>query len=518
MNALEEALARRERAGLAAYGERDRALVTPARSRVRRARTMRAAGWGATAVVVMGVGVAGVLAAPSIWEREIDPAGIAGAAHAEDLLANALPRTPGLEPSDVRQDALRCEVDPDENPWARTDVAGAVYGAECDAIRVGDEQLLRLLPEATIVRVDRTDARAAFTIDWTVQNVSADTTLAVDSGAAVAGLVVGGDTMGSEGASISNRGFSSSSAWLSPTTRLGLLVGETDPISLAPGETLSGSTVLEWTASDTSFGDEALMAIGFGGAYPDVTVQLRVLPAGTPGGTELLLEASELITPQIVVDEAPDGVIADDLRGALRGRTHEMADALDAQPVLRCEPDPGLDPRWGEVDQDGIDVVCGSFWASSKPLLELRSITFTVDGDELDVDYEVRNVAGYPLALDLGAAALAVNASPDTIPGEGASVGFDRGALWGDQLWVSDTERIGLVRRPLQTHMLPDGESFAAEARFPLTALPAEGAGEWSVQVPLVAQAGAEDALLLEATWHGEVIWNGEPLGHPSEG
>lgn len=517
MNALEEALARREQAGLTEYGDRDDALVTPARSRVRRARTMRTAGWGAAAVAVVGVAVAAIVVAPSAGDRAVEPAGPDGdpsgsVVRAEELLAGAALRTPGLQVDDVRQDALRCDVGAESNPWARADSAPGVYGAECDAVRVGDEQLVRLVPEETTVRVDRTDARAAFTVDWTLQNVSADTTVAVDRGAAVAGLVVGRDTVGTAGPSISNRGFWTASAWLSPSTRLGLLVSDTDPIALAPGETLSGSTVLEWTASDTSSGDEALMAIAFGGAYPDVTVQLRVLPAGAAGDTELLLEATSLTRPEIVVDDAPDGVVADDLLGALRERTREMADALDAQPVLRCEPEPGLDPRWGELDQDGLNVACRSFWASDSPMLELTDLTFTVDGDELDVDYGVRNVAGYPLALDLGATAVAVSTAPEAVPGQGRSVNVDGAALWGDQLWLSNTERYGLIRRAPDVTMLADGGMYAGEARFPLDAVPADGSGEWSVQVPLSAQAGAEEALLLE------VVWDGESLGTPPEG
>ncbi|WP_062528878.1 hypothetical protein [Demequina rhizosphaerae] len=403
-NELMESLARQAETGGALYDGRggvDDAVVAPARRRVRRARTMRAAGTlGVTALVLAG-GVAAALewqggrdrVAPAITSVPHTPDAIHGIT-ADDLRATEAARTRGE--TLPGQAAAVCTYDEVTNPFSG-DVGGVAYN--CPAVWIGDAPLLDLSAAATV------EPDGAVDVTWTLINVS-DEALVVDRDAITLGLLAEPDaivesTTGGDDTTVAL------SLWTSDAERFVSAQSGTEPVSLEPGETLDGgSLLLPQTLGETTV-DGMVEAMADGTLDPTVTLQVRIPPAGLGwAADELFLEASTTVASTGTLDPISPAFVD------LEPRTRDEVRA-DAQAAFSCWLG-RENPRTGEERLDDAywtNARCDAAWIPGVPQVTLTDLALTERDEYNDVvaTWTVTNVSDRDVSIDARSAGLNID-------------------------------------------------------------------------------------------------------------
>ena len=509
-NEIFESLDRGAREGAAMFPGRVDGVVAPARSRVRRARTMRAVGTGAVASVLVGVAAVGVAwgGGPDGVAPAVSPSGSGSPAPsmtaegdprvATDRLAlSASPRERGVPADGERQEALVCS-----GPDASPDVHEFVF-AECAPVWVGDAAVV---DTGATISVNATGT--VVTIAWELTNVSEEPIVLNQDAIAVALTTDPGAL--STGGSVSAARLWDTSLWLSDTTRAGLLTGGGDRIMLASHEIMSG--VATFNASAPAEGDEpdAVHQIATGEAEPWVTLQVPLVSTAEECAQEAACEPSSfLLEATTRPANAEAAKVAQDLLGVAQPRNAEDFDRGAAQAGLDCQMDPALNPRVSESDQDARYVTCDAVWLSEEsPLVELRDMTFDFDSvsGDVTVNWTAANVSGVRMQLDLESVVVAIETAPN--PRLAVSTWArvsDAGSLVADTFWVAPTQRYGYLSPSTSIGELEPHQLFGGSTT--VSGLSEEDLSGISaalmVRVPARDDLDGSQEVLLEVPWAG---------------
>lgn len=446
-------------AGEDLYDARAASLTTRARSRVRRARTMRAAGTGALAAVVIGIAAVGVAwgggrdgvapaVSPSATASSSPTPTVAdrdARVTADRLASSASPRERGVAPDVERQEAALCE-----GPWPEPGSNGIVFD-ECAAVWVGDGWVMDAFATVSFDAVT-----SQLVIGWEIANAT-DEPLAFDGDSVAIGLV--SDPEGrSTGASVSRQTVLDTSLWLSDTTRGMVLGGDSEEMVVPAHQVRSGVAIIPVAAPAEGEDADVAYLVATGAVDPWVVVQARLLPSEGDVGRALVLETTTLPAA------AELATTADDLRGVAQPRNAEDFDRGAAQAGLDCVMDPTLNPRLSEIDQGAFFPICDAVWLTDdSPLLELRDMTVDYDAvsGEVTVNWTVGNASGGRIQIDRGSVAVAVETGSAPELETSTSVELSEGgSLVGDSLWVSPTERYGFVTRESSVEELEPNQLF----------------------------------------------------------
>ncbi|WP_062312578.1 hypothetical protein [Demequina rhizosphaerae] len=492
-NELMESLARQAETGGALYDGRggvDDAVVAPARRRVRRARTMRAAGTlGVTALVLAG-GVAAALewqgqradVAPAITDVPDAPDEVTGIT-SDDLLTDTAARTRGE--TLPGQAAALCSYDETANPFSG-DVGGVAFN--CPAVWVSDAPLLDLSASATV------EPDGAVDVTWTLTNVS-DDALVVDRDAITLGLLTEPDaivesTTGGDDTTVAL------SLWTSDSERFVSAQSGTEPISLEPGETLDGgSLLLPQTLGETTV-DGMVEAMADGRLDPTVTLQVRIPPAGLGWATdELFLETSATVAPTGTLDPVSPAFVD------LEPRTRDEVRA-DAQAAFSCWLG-RANPRTGDEQLDDgywTNAQCDAVWIPGGPQVALTDLTLTERDQYNDVvaTWTITNISDHDVAIDATSAGLNIDL------GDVGGITMSGGTTIGWTGWSEDGTRryvdLPAVTEPVR--LGPGGELYG-EHHFMQEPGLKKASITLTVRVVRDDDSNGDRELFLEVPWNG---------------
>lgn len=437
---LIESLARGAEHGAELFPDRVDGVVAPARSRVRRARTMRGAALGAVAGAVVVAGAIGVL---SLGATDAGPGPAATGPSAgpntdgapstdpitgEDLLADSSPRSVGVDSDSPgrRQAAVVCTPTAAELEQA--------LGTTCGAVWVWSSPILETWASPTQVTVERSGDSATVAIEWAAES-RASRPLAVGGAGVTVGLEVEPDTVsGSVSMTVGDDGsaMAGASLWATETTRRVLYsAAPTDATPVdAHGFLQGGSTIVvsappAGTATDPLWD---LIAADDGGT---VTMTLQVPVTSDDGsGTVVYLETSvELELPRATVH-------AEELLSPTTSRTRDDEPRDDAQAAAVCDV-PGGVPEVTDEITFGEPTDCAAVWVEGGALVELTdwSITPGALGGNGTLDWSITNVSGAPLAIDPASLTASL---PGAAPVDGPVTADESGLAWEGSLWAPD--------------------------------------------------------------------------------
>ncbi|WP_062467625.1 hypothetical protein [Demequina maris] len=489
-NELMDSLARQAETGGTLYDGRggvDDAVVAPARRRVRRARTMRAAGTlGVTALVLAG-GVAAALEwqgqrgeiAPAITTVPDTHDGIT----ADDLRVGTTART--LDDGRTGQAGILCTMAVKDNPYAGADFSRA---DSCPAVWVADEPLVELTRADVVV-----DGDGTVHVSWELANASGDPIL-VDEGTLSIALASDPDrVMSGEGYTAGDRQLIAPSLWSDTTNRVVQMEGDTSSATLAPGGTLAGDATLD-PQMFTGLGTDGLLeGLSGGSIEPTLTLQVRIPPAGDPGTRELFLEASAVASTTGSMD--PVSAAFEGLEPRIQGETRD-----DAQEALVCHVGEADNPRFQPDDGDGIaswsTPTCEAVWIPGGKRLELTDVGITQQDKFTSVfQWSATNVSGRTLDLDEASMGVSIDLGDVgyVMNSDGVSVGWTP--------WNGDSTRHALLSSESDPLSLDPGNPIAGEKTFERDDKALDAHGAVFVRVVREDDEDGTRELLLELPW-----------------
>ncbi|WP_062522657.1 hypothetical protein [Demequina silvatica] len=492
-NELMDSLARQAEAGGTLYDGRDMddAVVAPARRRVRRAHTLRAAGTlGVTALVLAG-GLTAVLewqggrgtVAPAVTNvPDVDP----DALTADDLRARTTART--LDDGRTGQAGILCSMPVKDNPYAGSDFSRA---DDCPAMWVADQPLLE------VTRADLTlDGDGTVHIAWELANTS-DESITVDEGTLSIALTSAPDrVMDGEGYTAGDRQLIAPSLWTSAEERVVQMEGETSRVTLRPGDVLDGDATLD-PQMFTGLGTEGLLTgISEGTVAPTVTLQVRVPPAGDPGTRELFLEDSAVVITTGTMD--PVSASFEGLEPRLQGETRD-----DAQEALVCHVGEADNPRFAVEDGEDVPAwstpTCEAVWIPGGKQLELTELTISqADEFSSELYWNAANVSGRELELDEASMAASIDL------GDAGYIMNSGGVSVGWSPWDTDRTRKGALTSASSRAFLPAGAELTGSKTFERD--PETKGADISILIRVVREDDEDGTreLLLELPWSME--------------
>ncbi|WP_062515848.1 hypothetical protein [Demequina gelatinilytica] len=485
-NELMESLARGADAGGDLFDSRVSSVVDPARSRVRRARTMRGVGLaGAATVAAVGIAVgASTLGGRGTDVAPADPTPTGTALTANDLRWDTAPRVRGE--AGTGQAAVECTFDHVKaNPWS--DGHSGSVTDDCAALWVGDAPVLEV-GEATV----EIAGDGAVTVRWTVSNAS-DTAITVDPAATT--LLFGTDPDAvSTGISLVDDATVALGPWSDDTTRHVTMDGDTSPMRLEPGGTFSGTSLLSPDDLDgpglPSLLDDLTSTTG----QATITVQVRIPPAGAVSTSELFLEAETTVHPTGTLDP-----ISPALEGLEARTAGEIRD--DAQAALLCHVGDADNPRTStsrEGDDGGpwlTQPLCPTVWVPGGQQLELTRLLFASEPNAgmIPVTWTLTNVSDQALRLDRAAMGIVVE-----IDGAGWMSSTENTTVG----WPAEgDERYGYLSSESDVVTVEPGGTVTGEATLDVGEI--EGADRFYVTIRVARdddENGARE-LVLETEW-----------------
>lgn len=507
---LHDQLAFDAREGEDLYDARAASLTTRARSRVRRARTMRAVGTGAVAAVLVGVAAVGVAwgggrdgvtpavspsaspsasSSPSPTVEESDPR------LATDALARtAAPRQRGVPLEGERQAALICP-----GPWPEPG-SNAIVFDDCPAVWVGEGTVMEVFATITV------DAVASeLVIGWELVNMT-ESPLAFDGDSIAVGLVTDPDGT-STGASVSGPTMWDTSLWLTDTHRGAVLSGDGEETVVPAHQVRSGVVTIPVAAPAEGDEPDVAYLVANGSAEPWVVVQARLLPSDDWGPQDGFDAGAFMLETTTLPAWVEGAIVADDLLGAAQPRYAEDVDRGAAQAGLDCVMDPSLNPRVSETAPAAFSPICDAVWLTDdSPLLELQDMTFDYDAvsGDITVNWTVRNASGSRIQVDRESVAVVVEAGPSWQASSGVRF-HETGSLIGSTLWASSSDRYGFVTRNSSAEELEPNQLFGGSTTI-------DGLSEEDlsgirasllVRIPARLDLDGAQELLLELPWQG---------------
>ncbi|WP_062386015.1 hypothetical protein [Demequina iriomotensis] len=483
-NELMESLARGAEAGGELFDARVAGVVGPARSRVRRARTMRGVG----AAGVAAIAVAGVAIGASAWggdRTEIapaDPTPTAAAVTAEDLRWDTAPRVRGE--AGTGQAALVCEFDAvSDNPWGEQ-FEGSLADS-CGAVWVGDAPMLEVSAASVTVAGD-----GAVSVTWQLTNTTDEALLVDEAGTSLA-FTTDPDGEGT-GIAMTDGGIVATSLWSGDTERTAHMEGESRIVRLAPGDSLTGASTFAPDQLDGPGFASPLEELADGTLDATLVVQVRIPPAGAVGTHELLLEASATVPATGTLD--PVTPAFDGLEARAPGETR-----ADAQAALACHIGDAANPRVnGAPDNDGepgwSSPLCPTVWIPGGPQIEVTELSASGDTDYLDIAWTLRNVSDGTLSLDRAAMGIAVeiDGAGWMSTSENTSVG-----------WTGEGDHYAFLASETDVVVLQPGETLSGIGHASGRELADADRAFITIRVAREDDANGARELVLEAQWDG---------------
>ena len=234
---------------------------------VGRARHRHTVSIGVTSLAAVAAVAVGATLWPNGATNEIEPA-------VTELLQTATTRTSSdPETRDDAQAGIHCTWEPGDGP-RDTNADSAIIMNECAAVWVGEAPLVDAT--STLSFDGTTDANATATAHWSITNTS-DTALDIDADAIAPALEIPDLRINSVGGNDGNA-LVAKDLWMTDSERFTLLTSDTGTVTLAPAQTLVGSTTLS--------GDEYVTALRTGAPHRDY---LRI-PLAYDGTESLILE------------------------------------------------------------------------------------------------------------------------------------------------------------------------------------------------------------------------------------
>ncbi|WP_062308080.1 hypothetical protein [Demequina subtropica] len=485
-NELMESLARGAGEGGDLFESRAAWVVDPARSRVRRARTMRGVGLAGVAAVAVvgGVIVASTLGGRGTDVAPADPTPTGAALTADDLRWDTSPRVRGE--AVTGQAAVECTFDyVKANPWS--DGHSGSVTDNCAALWVGDAPLLEVSEASAEMAGD-----GAVTVRWTVTNTSG-TAITVDP--AATHLLLTGDPDGvSSGLSLVDEATVAASPWSSDTERFVAMDGATGPMRLEPGDGFSGRSVLSPDDLDGPGFTSLVDSFASGAADATVTLQVRVPPAGAVTTSELFLEAETSVPVTGTLD--PVSPALEGLEPRVAGESRD-----DAQAALLCHVGDADNPRTNGAGRgsDGEPVItsplCPTVWVPGGQQLEFTRLLFASEPDAgmIPATWTLTNVSDEPLTLDRAAMGIIVE-----IDGAGWMSSTENTTVG----WPAEgDERYGYLSSESDVVTVEPGGTVTGEATLDVGEI--EGADRFYVTIRVARdddENGARE-LVLETEW-----------------
>ncbi|WP_062291036.1 hypothetical protein [Demequina phytophila] len=490
-NELMDSLARQAEAGGTLYDARggvDDAVVAPARRRVRRAHTLRAAGTlGVTALVLAG-GLTAVLewqgdrgtVAPAVTDvPKVDP----DALTADDLRPDSTART--LDDGRTGQTGILCSMPVKDNPYAGADFSRA---DSCPAVWVAD------LPLLEVTRADVTlDGDGTVHIAWVLANTS-DSAITVDEGTLSIALLSDPDAaMTAEGYTSGDRQLIATSLWSSEEDRVVQMEGDSSRVTLRSGDTIEGAATLD-PQMFSGLGTGGLLdGMSDGTIEPTVTLQVRVPPAGDAGTRELFLEASAVATTTGTMD--PASASFEGLEPRVEGETRD-----DAQEAVVCHVGEADNPRFQPDDGDGVanwsTPTCEAVWIPGGKQLELSDVSISeIDKFSSVIDWSATNVSGRTLDLDNASMGVSINL------GDVGYIMNSGGTSVGWNPWNSDGTRHALLSSESDPIALAPGAELSDEKMFETDPKTLDAPGSILIRVVREDDQDGTRELLLELPW-----------------
>ncbi|WP_062298121.1 hypothetical protein [Demequina maris] len=468
---LEDALARRARAGIDLYDARS--LASPVHGRVRRRRTVRGLGTGAVATVVVLAGALGAVAlgsaSPTVDPATTSPSPSVSASASGDLLpgvvtAEDLLGTVGGAGADGGQRAYLC------TPAAPR---------QCDEVTVGQEPLLEIVRTGTSVEVDA--GHVAYVM-WTVRNAG-DQRIRIDKAWETPVVVTESDAQ-------------------DPLATLAGLGSElpADPVDLAPGDASAGAGTIDLDArpaieAGTAVNLEMLVPIPFADPTEKRELWLRVT-------------SSDWVNAAAVESIRSSPLYAEDLREGAVTRHSEDYDLGSAQTALDCVLDDADNPRTSSGGLDPFAPRCEALVVDAvAPLLTLTEATFDVDeaSGTLTVRWIAQNTSGKRLRIDTGGASVAIEDADDGSGSAWTSMSSAGSIVSSGSLWTSDAMRKALLRSTSVVETVEPWQLFAGSATLDLDEAGDFAAAHTSVQVRVASRSDLDGSreLVLEVPWNG---------------
>ncbi|WP_062317897.1 hypothetical protein [Demequina maris] len=466
---LEDALARRARAGIDLYDARS--LASPVHGRVRRRRTMRGLGTGAVATVVVLAGALGAVAlgsaSPTVDPATTSPSPSVSASASGDLL-------PGIV---TAEDLLASTAGADGGQLAL--LCTPARPRECDELIVGASPLLDLVRTGTSVEVDA--GHVAY-VAWTVRNIS-DQRIRIDKAWETPVVIT-------------------ESGVQDPLATLAGLGSElpADPVDLAPGDASAGAGTIDLVDGPaikpgTAVNLEMLVPVPFADPAETRELWLRVISPDW-------VNASEVES----IRNSP--LYAEDLREGALTRHREDYDLGSAQTALDCVLDGADNPRTSSGGLDPFAPRCEALVVNAvAPLLTLTKAIFEVDeaSGTLTVRWTAQNTSGKRLRIDTGGASVAIEDAGDASGPAWTSMSSAGSIASSGSLWTTDTTRKALLRSTSVVETVEPWQLFAGSATLDLDAAGDFAAAHTSVQVRVASRSDLDGSreLVLEVPWNG---------------
>ncbi|WP_062525059.1 hypothetical protein [Demequina rhizosphaerae] len=451
-----------EHDGAACDGIAARATV-----RVRRRRRLRLAGYSAAGAAL--IAVAGIVAVGGASDPTAPPAATVadtpavqasqpgtGVIYGEELLQGAASRIRPSDRTPARQAAVACRgtTEPDR-------------AEACRALWVGDETLLAVDADETLMTLHATDRLVRVDIRWTVRNVGSRPLL-LDRGDLMVALVMEPDRVADEAeqTAVDAATFRGTSLWASDRERLALNLGRTSLERLEPGSAMRGWATFTAEAPATGEAADPLWELAAGATAGTLTVQVGVPHSRTAqtASADVIVEAS------LTVESFAQAIAADHLMASFTPRARGETAGAERQAALLCDVPRGMRSSTFEnynIPYQARQVACESGWVDGPVLADSGTAELRAGTPASTLVWEVTNVSGQTLQLSRLQVLIEAEAGTLRRKGDGLTL-LGTAVVTPSSAWLADGRRTAWLTNVFYDYpLLADATIGGRERLFP---------------------------------------------------